>query len=317
MKVLISATPFAQSNKKPLSLLEKNNLKYEIKNLENIPEELFKKYIQNVDILIAGLEKLNKKNINFAKKLKFISRVGIGLDNIDINHTLKKNIKISYTPDAVTHSVAEFTFSLSHNLNRKICLSNLEMHNGNWHRHYGKKFVDLKIGVIGYGRIGKEFVNKLHKYGVKKIFVNDIKKINKKKFFQNVSKNFIYKNCNIISFHIPLNKANKNLVNINHFKSMKQKPIIINTSRGGIINENDIYLALKQELIESAALDVFIKEPYYGKLKNINNCLLTSHMGAMSKETREMMELQAVEEVIRFVEKKKLKREINYLHEKQ
>ena len=91
---------------------------------------------------------------------------------------------------------------------------------------------------------------------------------------------------------------------------MKKKPILINTSRGGIINENDIYKALKNKSIESAAFDVFLKEPYHGKLKKLKNCILTSHMAAMSMETREKMELQATEEVINFVKNKNLKREI-------
>jgi len=317
MRVLISAVPFGKTSSLPLDLLKKNNLDFTIKNLENISNNKFAQLIKDVDILIAGLEKLDFQNLKYANKLKLISRVGIGLDNIDINYAIKKKIKISYTPDAVTHSVAEYTFALSHNLNRKIHESNILMHEGKWSRLMGKKFVDLKFGIIGFGRIGKEFAKKLKNYGVKKIYINDLKNLKKNKYYKISTKMKIYKNCDIISIHVPLNKKNLDLVSINEIKFMKQRPILINTSRGGIINENDLYFALKNNLISSAAIDVFTNEPYFGSLKKLKNCLLTSHMAAMTDETREKMELEATEEVISFFKNKVLKREINYNEEKK
>jgi D-3-phosphoglycerate dehydrogenase len=317
MKVLISATPFGKTSNLPFDLLKKNNLDFNIRNLENISNNKFAQLIKDVDILIAGLEKLDSRKLGYANKLKLISRVGIGLDNIDINYAIKNKIKISYTPDAVTHSVAEYTFALSHSLNRKIHESNILMHDGKWARLIGRKFIDLNFGIIGFGRIGSEFAKKLRNYGVKKIYINDLKKIKKKKYYKISSKKEIYKNCDVISMHVPLNKKNLDLITINEIKLMKQIPILINTSRGGIINENDLYFALKNNLLSSAAIDVFKNEPYFGKLKKLTNCLLTCHMGAMTDETRKKMELEATEEAISFFKNKPLKREIKYNEEKK
>ena len=114
------------------------------------------------------------------------------------------------------------------------------------------------------------------------------------------SKEDIYKNADIISVHLPLTVVTKNMIQQEHLEMMKEDAIVINTSRGGIINESDLYNVMKQNHLFSAAIDVFEEEPYFGSLTELDNCLLTSHMGSMSVDCRTKMEIEATEEAIRF-----------------
>ena len=149
----------------------------------------------------------------------------------------------------------------------------------------------------------------LNKLGVKKILVNDInyKNIKFKKNIFKATKQKIYKQANIISLHIPHTKKTNKLISYKEFNKFKKNTILINTSRGGIVDEKALYSALKNKKLFSAAMDVFIEEPYKGQLKKLKNCLLTSHMASMSKDCRIKMETEATEEAIRFINNKKLK----------
>jgi D-3-phosphoglycerate dehydrogenase len=122
-----------------------------------------------------------------------------------------------------------------------------------------------------------------------------------------VSKEEIYKQSDIVSLHLPLTGKTKNMIRKDHLLSMKSDAIIINTSRGGIINESDLYEVMQSGHLSGAAIDVFDDEPYSGALNEIERCLLTAHMGSMSIDCRTRMEIEATEEVIRFLTNQPLK----------
>ena len=124
------------------------------------------------------------------------------------------------------------------------------------------------------------------------------------------SKQKIYREADIISLHIPLTQFTKHLIRKEHLITMKHDAIIINTSRGGIINEHDLYEIMQSGHLSGAAIDVFEREPYYGPLKEIERCLLTAHMGSMSVDCRTRMEIESTEEAIRFLTGKKLESEV-------
>jgi D-3-phosphoglycerate dehydrogenase len=269
--------------------------------------------VSEYDAIIAGTEIIDNSVFEKSKRLKFISRVGIGLDGIDLTSAKLKNIKISYTPDAPSLAVADLTIGLIISSLRSICFANNKLHLKKWDRVFGRRIENLTIGIIGCGRIGKHVLNYLQVFKPKKILVNDLytdETLSKILNFEWVSKNEIYKHADVISLHLPLNNSTRNLIEINTLLNMKQDAVLINTSRGGIINEHDLFTALNSGHLSSAAIDVFETEPYFGELTQIDRCILTSHMGSMTEDCRTRMEIEATEEVIRFFSGKKLLNEV-------
>jgi D-3-phosphoglycerate dehydrogenase len=237
-----------------------------------------------------------------ATKLKLISRVGIGLDSVDLLAAERLQIGVSYTPDAPAPAVVDLTIGLMYSLLRKTNQANIHMHQGNWHRFFGKRLVDCTVGVVGAGRVGSRVIESLSALGCKKIMYYDKKiRLQESQHIIFAQKEEIYAMSDVISFHIPLDFETKNMVTANEIKLMKKDVSLINTSRGGVINEQDLCEALKDKTIGGAAIDVFVHEPYQGILSQYDNCILTSHMGSMTIDCRTRMEIEATEEVIRFV----------------
>jgi D-3-phosphoglycerate dehydrogenase / 2-oxoglutarate reductase len=304
-KILITTVPFGEKNRYPLELLEKNNIDYIINPLnKKLTENELIDLISDFDVIIAGTEKITRKVMTKGKNLKFISRVGIGLDSIDLLEAKSRGILVSYTPDAPAPAVVELTMGLMYTLLRNVHEANIQLHKGNWKRHLGKRLTECSIGIIGTGRVGSKVIKNLLALGCRKILYHDknvrLKEDDNEKLTF-AEKDEIYKKSDIVSLHLPLDLETNNLITINEIKLMKKDSFLINTARGGIINENDLSIALEDNLIAGAAIDVFEDEPYSGKLVNHENCILTSHMGSMTVDCRSRMEIEATEEVIRFI----------------
>ncbi len=306
IKILISATPFCENSLRPIKLLRKNNIKFDI-NLKKrrYTENEIKNLIKSYDGLIADVEPLTSKVLRNAKKLKVISRVGIGLNNIDLSYAKKNKINVFNTPDAPTSAVVEFNIGLIFMLIRKISILNMSIKKGKWLKLIGLRIPFIKIGILGLGRVGFSLANALVKLGVKQIYYNDLKKkiTNKKIIYK--SKDYIFKNCDLVSINLPETKNTKNFIDKKIFNKMKKNSFLINTSRGEIINENDLYNFLKKGFFAGVALDVFNKEPYYGKLKEFERCILTPHVASHTIDCRNKMEMEATENLVDFFKKNK------------
>ena len=304
-KVLITTIPFADKNRLPLDLLEQNNIEYLINPFnKKLTEDELVEMVSDFDVIIAGTEPITKKVMNAATNLKMISRVGIGLDSVNLLEAEKHGIVVSYTPDAPAPAVAELTIGLMLTLLRSVQLSNMEMHIGKWHRFFGRRLSKVVIGIIGIGRIGARVLQHLQGFDSPKILVNDINpdsNLNKKFNIEWADKETIYKQSDIITIHTPLTAQTKNMIRKDQLLSMKNDAIIINTARGGIINEQDLYEVMQAGHLSGAAIDVFDFEPYDGKLREIQSCILTAHMGSMSVDCRTRMEIEATEEAVRFL----------------
>lgn len=306
MRALITTFPFAKYDITPITLLKESGINYVINPIgRKFTEDELALIIHDYDILIAGTEIISKKVIDCAKSLKLISRVGVGLDGVDLNFAREKDIAVSYTPDAPAPAVAELALGLTFNLLRSIQAANNELHQGIWNRHFGKRISETKFGIIGVGRIGKIFLSHLINLGAKDIYLNDSAiEDNGEISFEKChwrTKEDIYRECDVISLHVPLTSKTRNLITLEQMALMRSNTLLINTARGGIVNENDLYHALLNKIIGGAAVDVFEQEPYYGNLKEINSCILTSHMGSMAEDCRARMEIEAVDEAVRFV----------------
>jgi len=307
MKVLITTVPFGLKDRYPLDLLEERGVTYTINPLgKKLTEDELIGLVGDCEVIVAGTEPITKRVLEAATNLKLISRVGIGLDSVDLLTAKERNIAVSYTPDAPAPAVAELTIGLMYSLQRHIHESNVQLHNKKWHRYFGKRLTNCTIGLIGMGRIGSMVQQHLQALGCTNILCNDINPQVINDSQNNTGRRFvekteIFSESDIISLHVPLTSVTKNMVTTKELGSMREGSFIINSSRGGVINETDLFGALKKRDIEGAAIDVFEDEPYSGNLSELDNCLLTAHMGSMSVDCRTRMEIEATEEAVRFL----------------
>ena len=302
---LITTSPFGDRNGFPLEMLEANGVDYRLNPLNRkLTEDELIGMVADVGVIIAGTEPITAKVMESAPNLKHISRVGVGLDNVDLVAAEKRGIKVSYTPDAPAPAVAELTIGLMLSLLRNIHVANSAMHQGKWNRHFGRRIAEITIGIIGLGRIGARVLRRTQGFGTPRLLVNDVLptlELNREFKLEWVSKDIIFTQADLISLHVPLTLKTKGLVGVKELGMMKPDAFLINTSRGGVVDEKALYHALKENKIAGAAIDVFEKEPYQGPLAELGNCLLTSHMGSMSLDCRTRMEIEATEEAIRFL----------------
>jgi D-3-phosphoglycerate dehydrogenase len=309
-KALITTVPFGDRNRKPIDLLEAAGIEYLINPIgRKLKEGELAEMAADFDVLIAGTEPITDKVMGRASCLKLISRVGIGLDSVDLLAAERRGIQVSYTPDAPAPAVAELSVGLMLSLLRSVHIVNAQMHRGEWHRHFGRRLSEVTIGIIGAGRIGTRVLNCLAGFGNPRIMINDIQpglNLASELKFERAGKEDIYRSADVISLHVPLTALTKNMIRREQLLLMKVDAMIINTSRGGIINEHDLAGVLASGHLGGAAIDVFEQEPYSGKLSNIERCLLTSHMGSMSVDCRTRMEIEATEEAVRFLTGKPL-----------
>lgn len=309
MRVFISLNQFCHFSNIPKKLLKRYNIECIDNPLKRkLTEEDLIRYQGNCDFILAGTEKISKKVINKNKNLKVISRVGVGIDNIDLKYAKKKQIKIFNTPSAPSDSVAEFSLALILNSIKQINLMDTRIRKKKWIKLQGKMINDLNIGIVGTGNIGSKLIKLLSFLKPKNILAYDREKkfdLIKKFNVSYVSKKVLLKNSDLISLHLSSNHKTKKFIGEEEFKLMKKTAIIINTSRGDIIDEKKLENALKRKIIAFAALDAFEKEPYSGCMINLENCLITSHSSSFTESARKMMEIHATKNIIRFYIKNK------------
>jgi D-3-phosphoglycerate dehydrogenase len=308
MKAFVSTHPFGSVDSEPLDVARAAGVELELNPYgRKIKPEDLKKHLKDKEALIAGTEKLGADIMDCAPGLKLIARVGIGLDGIDFDEIRKRKILVTYTPDAVTRAVAELTVANMLNLARSIHVIHAGMKKGTWSRIIGFELLGKTIGIIGFGRVGQTVARLLSGFSCK-ILVNDIspdEEVGSQLQVKFCSKEEIYKQADIITLHVPITPLTHNLINEPIFSTMKKSAYVINTSRGGIVNESDLYEAVKNNVIAGAAVDVYEMEPYIsGRLCELDNIILTAHSGSCSKEARYLMEVGAAREVANFAQGK-------------
>lgn len=314
MKAYVSTDPFASISKEPVNLLKYNGFDYRCNEFgRKITSEELAGEIGDADVLIAGTENITREVFERAPNLKLISRVGIGLDGIDFGLCKEYGVRVAYTPDAPTIAVAELTVGLMLDCGRKVTETNNNLKVRDiWRRHMGMLLNGRTVGLMGLGRIGKTLVHLLGGFNVKFIAHDHNPDIAFSKLYNInlASKVDVLKYSDIVSIHLPLTERTRDYITYEDLSLMQQHAILINTARGGIVNEDDLCRALEAREIAGAAVDVFYEEPYDGCLKSYDNCILTCHMGASTTSSRVDMEVQAVQEAVRFSQGKPLKNEV-------
>ena len=302
MKILISGSSFGKEDGSAIETLKKAGCTPILNpyNRKLTEDEFLELVDKDVVGLIAGTEKITERVMQSAKSLKVISRYGIGVDNIDLEAAKRREIVVCNTPDAPTQAVAELTLALILNLYRRIGEVDRSLRSDKWTPLIGRLLSGKTLGIIGLGRIGKTLVKLVKPFKLKLIahepypdseFLSSYE-------IELASLEKVLSESNIISLHVPLIEETYHLIGRKELAIMKSDAIIVNTARGSLIDEEALIDALERGFIAGAALDVFEEEPYYGRLKDFNNVILTSHIGTYAKETRIKMEREAVENLL-------------------
>ncbi len=303
--VLVSTVPFASHDRLPLELLDSVGAHVTINPIgRRLQEEELAELIPAAEILIAGTEPITRKVLEAAPNLRLIARVGIGLDNVDLLAAQERGIQVTYTPEAPAPAVAELTVGLMVSLLRHTHTANALLHDGQWHRFMGRRIGESTIGVIGVGRIGSRVIRLLSSFGVRRFIANDLApqiELLRGIEVEWVDQDQVLRGADIVTLHVPLTPETRNMVGRAQLDMMKQDAVLINTSRGGVVDEEALLRALQDGRLGSAAIDVFAHEPYEGPLIQEPRCLLTSHMGSMSIDCRSRMEAEATREAVRFL----------------
>ena len=257
-------------------------------------KDFLEKEIQKFDgVIVRNKTSLDKNILINASNLKFIGRLGVGLDNIDTEYCKKNNIIVQPATGMNSDSVAEYVVNSSLTLLKKSQIINEQTLQGKWPRTsiVTKELKGKTLGLIGFGDISKKVLKLINVFDVACIAYDPF--INSKQMevdnIKKVSFDEILNLADIISIHVPLNNETKYLFDRQAFIKMKKQPIIINSSRGGIINEKDLIDAYRNKYISGFALDVFENEPinetFYKKISNDMNCILTPHIAGVTEES--------------------------------
>ena len=315
MKILITPRSFASISKNPKEMLEEKG--YEIiKNETGKPlnnKEMLV-LIEDVDGIIIGIDNLNAGIIKQAHNLKVISKYGVGVDNIDIKAATTQGIVVTNTPKANIDAVADLTFALMLALARKIPEADRETKTGNWKKFIGTSVWRKKLGVIGLGKIGRQVVKRARGFEME-ILCYDI--IQDEEFARQFGVRYVdletlLKESDYITIHTPLNDVTRDMIGYKELEMINENAFLINTSRGGIIDEKALYDVLKNNKIKGAALDSYKEEPPENSLfVELENIIMTSHNGAYTKEAINNMGIQAAQNLIDVLEGREPENKIN------
>ena len=264
-------------------------------NMINLPEIL-----PSLDGLVINSKiTMDKRMIDLAPNLKFIARLGSGMEIIDVQYAVIKGIKCINTPDGNCDAVAEHAIGMLLTFAHKICVANSEVKNLIWNRELNRGFelLDKKIGIVGVGHTGSAFAKKLSGFGMH-IYGYDKYKSDfgsSMDYVQRSTIEEIQSECDVISFHLPLSNETKYLANSMFFQKCQKCPIIINTSRGTVLNTQDLISALRNKNISGALLDVFENEKVqtydsqetemYKQLFGFDNVLVSPHIAGWTDES--------------------------------
>ncbi len=277
------------------------NIRFNEKGIKLTDGELIE-FLSGADGAIIGLEKIDEALLEHLPNLKFICKVGTGIDKIDLTVLEKRQIKFAATPGVNKRSVSELVLGLIFVMQRHLLESYTSLKKGIWQQPIGNLLSNKTVGIIGFGAIGRDLASLLSVFDCK-CLVYDIQiHQNLLPYVQQVDLDYLLKNADIISLHIPLLPENYHFLSYQQFSKMKKGAILINTARGSLIDEEALFEALYYKQIGAAALDVFESEPAAPrKLLELDNFFATSHIGGSTEEAIQAMGMMAIEQLKKLI----------------
>jgi len=295
--IAIGPSSFADADETPLKLLQAAGVEVRPNPYgRRLTEEEIVAHLDGVDGLIAGLEPLNKRVLENSVRLKAIARVGIGLDNVDLESAAVLGIKVSNTPEGPTEAVAELYLTALLCLSRQVILFNRDMHAGMWKKRLGFGLRGTRVLLVGYGRIGKRFGEMLRVFGSEILVVDpaltqDMLTCGERL----VSLEEGLQEAEVISLHASGRDA---ILGKEEFRIMPPGTILLNGARGELVDEEALIRALEKKRVSAAWFDTFCQEPYDGALGRFDQVLLTPHIATYTRQCRRTMEAAAVRNLL-------------------
>ena len=255
-------------------------------------------FLDGMDGAIIGIEPITSKVLSELPSLKHISKYGVGTNNLDMEAIKSHGISLSLSPGSNSQSVAEYALYLMLLSMRQNFNNMSEIAQNIWSQKKGRELFKKRVGIIGFGNIGKQLSRMLKPFQIK-VMLFDSVKINLTKsqssFIEQVQLSTLLRKADIISLHLPLTKGTENFITKNEFSIMKNDVVIVNTSRGGIVNERDLFTFLKKNPDAFGAFDVFKKEPNFSsKLYGLPNFFASSHRASLTNEGIDNMGMAAI-----------------------
>ena len=260
--------------------------------------------LKGVDaLLVRGATKVTAEVLSGAHSLKLVVRVGTGLDNIDVAAARERKVRVANTPAANAVSVAELVFGLLISLERHLGTAAVELRGGVWEKskYMGRELAEKRIGIVGFGRIGREVATRAHAFGMLATWCDPfvLQTPSGFQWARRTSLEEMLPESDYVSLHLPLNDQTRGLIGAAELAAMKPEAVIVNCARGGIVDESALLKALQAGALRGAALDVFETEPP-GRhaLLELPNVIATPHLGASTLEAQSRAAMEAVEIVL-------------------
>jgi len=293
-KILITTSSF-QTDLPEAKALEESG--YEIilnPHGRRLSEDEVAELLQDPEIIgmIAGVEPLTAQVLSGAAHLQVISRCGTGMDSVDMNEAERLGIAVYNTPDAPVAAVSELAITLMLDALRQTSQQDRAIREGLWVRPMGRLLGAARVGLIGYGRIGRRVGEIAASFGAQIMAYDPLLKTPQDNI-QLCDLDALFHEADIISLHVPYSDETRHIIDAKAINQMKKGAVVINTARGGLVDENALYEALQSGHLAAAALDVYEDEPYSGKLKDCPTAILSAHTGSYAKEAREQQEREA------------------------
>ena len=305
-KVLITTSSFSLGNFAQAKSLHDAGISLEMNphGRRLSEDEVAELVATDVIAILAGLEPLTDRVLSSAKSLRVIARCGTGLDSVDLQAASRLGIDVFNTPDAPTQAVAELTIAHMLNSLRHISTTDSNMRSGKWTPTMGSLLATKTVGLIGVGRIGSAVAKLAQAFGARVIGFDPV--VSSHNSVELLSLDEVLNQADIVSLHVPINDQTHHIVNASAISRMKPGSIVVNVSRGGLIDESALHDALKSQHLSGAALDCFEDEPYSGPLLQIPGVHVTAHMGSYARETRDLMEVEASTNLVNGLRKRGL-----------
>ncbi|MCS3430624.1 phosphoglycerate dehydrogenase [Klebsiella sp. BIGb0407] len=300
MKVISTSPSFAKYDNAPIAELEKNGFEF-LSFPADISLEELKPHLSDTVALIVAFTDINDEFLSYAPDLRIVCKHGVGVDNINLEATKKRNIWVTNVPNANKHAVADFTFSLLLSAARQVPQAYEKTKQGLWPRIFATDVYKKTIGILGLGNIGKEVALRAKGFNMDILAYDPYPDVNfaKQHNVQLVALDELISRSDFITIHMPLTKDTDNLFNITTLSKMKKSAFILNLSRGGIVNEGDLYTVLSTGLIAGGASDVFVEEPLtQHPLFTLDNFIGTSHIAGYTEGAVQAIGEQCVENII-------------------
>ena len=305
-KVLITTSSFSLGNFAQAKSLHDAGISLEMNphGRRLSEDEVAELVATDVIAILAGLEPLTDRVLSNAKSLRVIARCGTGLDSVDLQAASRLGVDVFNTPDAPTQAVAELTIAHMLNSLRHISTTDSNMRSGKWTPTMGSLLATKTVGLIGVGRIGSAVAKLAQAFGARVIGFDPV--VSSHNSVELLSLDEVLNQADIVSLHVPINDQTHHILNANTISRMKPGSIVVNVSRGGLIDESALHDALKSQHLSGAALDCFEDEPYSGPLLQIPGVHVTAHMGSYARETRDLMEVEASTNLVNGLRKRGL-----------